>query len=141
MTVIIHAPSHAVQDSALFNGGTNPIQLVPMSDTRTFTAMHRLWESSLDQEKREIRDERTNRQFRILFDHEELTRRVTNFQEEVRELWLFRKYAQQSVYDGIYTFSRPADILVPCEPLAETKVLSPHEYLEKSRPSLDKCTQ
>lgn len=101
MTVIIYASSHAVQDSALFNGGANPIQLVPMSDSHTFTAMHRLWESSLDQEKRETRDEQTNHQFCILFDHEELTRRVANLQEEVRELWLYRKYAEQWVSDDV----------------------------------------
>lgn len=75
------------------------LMLVPMSDSHTFTAMHRLWASSLYQEKRETRDERTDRQFHVLFDHEELTRRVTNFQEEVRELWLLRKYAQQWVCD------------------------------------------
>lgn len=123
MTIIIHAPSHAVQDSALFNGGANPIQLVPMSDSHTFAAMHCLWESSLDQEKRETRDERTNRQFHILSDRDEFTRRVANLQEELRELWLFRKYAEQWVSDEFYSVTRPGAILVSCEPSAETEIL------------------
>lgn len=53
MTFIIHAFSHAVQDSDLFDGGASPIQLVPISDLQTFTTMHRVWKISVDQERRE----------------------------------------------------------------------------------------
>lgn len=125
MSVIIHAFSHAAQDSDFFDRGASPIQLVPISDLQTFTTMHRVWKISVDQDRRESRDEQTNRQFRILLDHQELTRRVTDLKEEVRELWLLRKYAGQWVSDEFYSVARPGAIFLASEPLAETLVLSP----------------
>lgn len=95
MTVIIHTPSDVVRDSDLFDGGASPIQLVPVSDLQTISAMHRLWESSLNSEQRKTVDEQTTHQFGVLFDHEGLERHVADRQEDLRDLWLLYKYETQ----------------------------------------------
>lgn len=50
---------------------------------------------------------------------------MANLEEEVRELWLYRKYAEQWLSDEFCSVTRPGAILVPCEPSVETEVPSP----------------
>ncbi|KAJ0115646.1 Glycoside catalytic domain protein [Diaporthe amygdali] len=125
MTVKIHARSHVVQESGLFEGGASPLQLVPTSDLQTFSAMHRLWVSSHDPQKRETIDEQTTRQFHILFDHEKLARRVAGWQQDLRERWLLQKYEAQWKADELLNIIRASAIVLRGELSADARVLSP----------------
>lgn len=49
---------------------------------------------------------------------------MTDLKEEVCELWLLRKYAEQWVFDEFYSVARPGAIFLASEPLDETLVLS-----------------
>lgn len=125
MTVKIHAPDRVVQESGLFDRGASPVQLISTSDLQTFSAMHRLWVSSLDPQTRETMDERTTRQFRILFDHEKLARRVDSWQQALRERWLLQKYEAQWKVDELLSIIRASAIVLRVEPSAGARVLSP----------------